>query len=390
MKARRFMLGAAAGIAAGYAAVRTIDALREARRTSVASSDDSAAYGRTRRALALAGTVRSLAATAAFAYGPLGAWTDRLTSRVPRAFSPALFAGVASIGASVADLPVAFAEDYAVERRYGLTTQTPAAWLAEYAKSAALATAVTAAFGGFGGALLRRAPRTWPLIACAATFPLLIAANVVIPMYVLPMFNSFVPLGGELEDRLRALAARYGVGDASILRMDMSRQTTKANAFVTGVGRSRRIVLGDTLVERFPADEIEFVVAHELGHYLSRDTWRMIFVTQAMAAALFALAARRVRAHDLERSSIELARVVALLSFGAQVLQPAMAAFARSREWAADRFAVEATRDAAAGANAFRRLRDQNRAEERVPTWYHVLFDTHPTLGDRIEALEHR
>ncbi len=81
---------------------------------------------------------------------------------------------------------------------------------------------------------------------------------------------------GSLEERLRRLAARFGVGDAAILRMDMSRQTRKANAFVTGIGRTHRIVLGDTLIEAFPEDETEFVVAHELGHYVNKDTWRLI------------------------------------------------------------------------------------------------------------------
>ena len=79
---------------------------------------------------------------------------------------------------------------------------------------------------------------------------------------------------GSLEERLRALATRFGVGDADILRMDMSRQTRKANAFVTGIGRTHRIVLGDTLIDGFEPSEIEFVVAHELGHYVSKDTWR--------------------------------------------------------------------------------------------------------------------
>ena len=104
--------------------------------------------------------------------------------------------------------------------------------------------------------------------------PLFVLANLIVPVYILPLFNKFEPLTGPLEVRLRALATRFGVGDAEILRMDMSRQTKKANAFVAGIGSTHRIVLGDTLIDKFEPDEIEFVVAHELGHYVTRDTWR--------------------------------------------------------------------------------------------------------------------
>ncbi len=108
-------------------------------------------------------------------------------------------------------------------------------------------------------------------------------ANVIVPIYILPLFNTFEPVDGSLEARLRRLATRFGVGDAAILRMDMSRQTRKANAFVTGIGRTHRIVLGDTLIASFPENETEFVVAHELGHYVNRDTWRIIAVGEVLA-----------------------------------------------------------------------------------------------------------
>ena len=135
----------------------------------------------------------------------------------------------------------------------------------EYAKSALIASGVTAFLATLLGAAVRRAPRRWPWLASLGTLPLFVAANVIVPLYVLPLFNAFEPVQGSLEERLRRLAARFGVGDAAILRMDMSRQTRKANAFVTGIGRTHRIVLGDTLIEAFPENETEFVVAHELG-----------------------------------------------------------------------------------------------------------------------------
>lgn len=241
------------------------------------------------------------------------------------------------------------------------------------------------------GALVRRMPRTWPIAASIGTFPLLVLANLIVPIYILPLFNRFEPLTGPLEVRLRALATRYGVGEADILRMDMSRQTKKANAFVVGVGSTHRIVLGDTLIEHFTPDEIEFVVAHEIGHYVMRDTWRMTGIAQALATTLFLTAQLAVGNQDsaaLRDRPLLLARIYAVMAIGTQALRPLLLWFSRSREWAADRFALETTQDPSSGSAAFRRLRDQNLAEDSVPGWYEIFFSSHPNLGARIDALD--
>ncbi|HXO17548.1 MAG TPA: M48 family metalloprotease, partial [Candidatus Dormibacteraeota bacterium] len=184
---------------------------------------------------------------------------------------------------------------------------------------------------------------------------------------------------------------RFGVGNAEILRMDMSRQTRKANAFVTGIGRTHRIVLGDTLIGVFPENEIEFVVAHELGHYVNKDTWRMIALGEIMSTALFLIA--NAAASERERDELRghpllILRIYAAMLVATQALRPLLFAFSRSREWAADRFALAATRDPAAGAAAFRRLREQNLADDDPPSWYELFFASHPSLRARIGALE--
>ena len=173
--------------------------------------------------------------------------------------------------------------------------------------------------------------------------------------------------------------------------MDMSRQTRKANAFVTGIGRTHRIVLGDTLIDGFEPREIEFVVAHELGHYVKRDTWRSIAVGELLVTVLLAIAhafTPRAKRDELRDRPLLIARLYATMLFAGQALRPLLFAFSRSREWAADRFALEATRDPAAGAAAFRRLRDRNLADADPPAWYEALFSSHPSLRRRIEALD--
>ena len=386
-----FLLGLGAGVVAGYAVARTFEALAPARDRTAVAKKDASAYALSRRRLEVAGVVRGLAGSLSFAYGPLAKSLDDATSRAPRWLRPALFAAPLSLAGAVLDLPVSYVEGYELERRFGLSEQTQADWLTEYAKASLLSAGLTTLVASLFGIAVRHAPKRWPLFASLGALPLFVLANIVVPLYVLPLFNTFEPVTGPLEERLRALAGRFGVGDAEILRMNMSRQTRKANAFVTGIGNTHRIVLGDTLIEAFPDEETEFVVAHELGHYVHKDTWRLIGLAEALAIALFLIAQgstpRRDR-EELRYRPLLLLRFYAAMSLATQVLRPLLLAFSRSREWAADRFALDATHDAASGAAAFRRLRDQNLADEDPPDWYEIFFSSHPSLRARIAALE--
>lgn len=352
---------------------------------------DARRYGRLRRSLLVAGLARSTIGVAAFAFGLAPAIGGALCGR-PRAvalagtFLPALAAG------TILGLPVDFIENYELERRFGLSEQTAGHWLRDQLKGAAVSDAIAAALALGAGEIVYRAPRSWPWIAAVLTVPFMVFAGIVAPVYLMPLFNTFEPLAGPLEVRLRRLAARYGAGDAAILRVDMSKQTRKANAYVTGLLGTHRIVIGDTLLATFTDDEISFIVAHELGHYVRRDMWRGVATGAAAAFALLPAAAEaarraappRVAQHD----AAGLALVLFFVSAGSVVTYPAFAALSRRREWAADRFALEATGDAAAGAAAFRRLRDQNLAEDEQPRWMETLFATHPSLKRRVAALD--
>lgn len=386
MKVQQFLLGAAAGLAGGYAATRAFEASKTLRGADAPQARDAAAYGALQRALTIAAIARSLAGSVSLAYGPFGARLERGVARLPEWLRPMVFAGEVSLLEALADLPVDFAEGHCVERRYGLSEQSAASWLSDYAKQIAIGTAVVSLLSGGLAAIVRKFSTAWPYASSAAVFPLLVIANVVIPLYVMPLFNTYEPLTGPLEKRLRALAARYGVGDADILRMNMSKQTKKANAFVIGIANTHRIVVGDTLVEHFPEEEIEFVVAHELGHYVARDTWRMIAAGQLSAMAI--LFGASFAEHGDTQDTRTLARMQLWATLISHLIRPAISGFARSREWAADRFALETTRAPLVGASAFRRLRDQNLAEDEQPAWYEFIFSTHPSLKARITALE--
>ena len=230
----------------------------------------------------------------------------------------------------------------------------------------------------------------WPWIAIAGLPALLAFANVVAPTFIMPLFNKYLPLEGAARARIRELASRYGVGGATILRFDMSRQTKKANAFVTGVFGTERIAIADTLLDEFADDETLFVVAHELGHYVKRDPWVSIALGTALMAIplLAANSAVRRTADPCRRPGVDGMRVGFYVSVGQLAALPIANAFSRMIERRADRFAVAATNDPASGARAFRRLREQNLAEDEGPLWSELLFSSHPSLGSRIAALD--
>jgi STE24 endopeptidase len=382
---RRFLLGFAGGFVLGYTAVRTFEALRDLRAPRGALEQNPREYGAQRRALMVAGIARSAAglAVAAFDLAP----RLQSTSEHRRLRRMALLT-TSMIASSVLDLPIDYAEGHVLERRYALTQQTAPSWLADHAKQLGVTIVILMPLVELLCWVIDRAPRLWTLIAAAGVAPLLILANLVAPTYIAPLFNEFEPLEGALTDRLRALAGRYGVGDAAILRMNMSRQTTKANAYVTGLFGTHRIVIGDTLLGDFTDDEVTFVVAHELGHYVSRDTWRLIALGTVTAGATLFISRTLAERPDSPLSSVAgLARLLFWGTVTSLVLLPITTAAARNRERAADRFAISATGDPVSGVAAFERLREKNLAEDEQPRWMEVIFSTHPSLRSRIERL---
>jgi Zn-dependent protease with chaperone function len=385
----RLALGAATGFALGYATVRAAQALRDLRAPYPArAARDPRRYGTERRALALAGAARGVAGLAVTAFliaDPL----DCALRPLPRSLRAPAFALAALALDAARDLATDYVEGYVVERAYGTSDQSARGWLVDQAKGTAVAAAVTALLVALADAVVLRAPRRWPLIAIGATPPLLAVATVIAPTFVMPLFNRYEPVTGELERRIRALAGRYGVGDAAILRFDMSRRTKRANAFVTGVLGTERIALADTLVDSFADDETLFVVAHELGHYVRRDPWLGIaLATGAISITLLAAdAALRATTKRGLTSPAQGARLAFYATLAQLALTPLMNAASRAMERRADTFALAATGDPDAGMRAFRRLGEQNLAELEPPRWAELLFASHPSLASRIRAL---
>ena len=359
-------------------------------------------YSRIRQWLTLAGMLWSgLMSIAVLATG-LSARLRDLAARVaPGRLGPVMpYTAAISALSFLASLPLSYLSGHVVERRFGLSNQGVRAWLADQLKGLAVGLALSAPLAQGVYWVIRRYPRSWWAVLSAVTVPLSVVLGSLAPVLILPIFNKFEPLRDRaLGERIKTLAAAQGVAVAGVLQMDMSRQTSKANAFFTGFGRTKRIVLGDTLLDAFTPDEVEVVVAHELGHQVHRDLWKLVgagslvtvattYIVQRLAPPLLARVGPRLGLDlDRERGVGDVAApALLLLAGGASLaLSPLHNAWSRRLvEHAADRYALELTRAPDAFITAMRKLGRMNLADPAPPALDKYLLYSHPPLRERI------
>jgi len=313
----------------------------------------------------------------------------RPPSRLRRPFRRPVLAGAGvaaaiSVALTVAGLPVS-----AVSRErakdVGLVTQDWVGWLGDVA----LGTAIDAVMVGAGGALLvfgmRRFGRRWWAPAAGLVVAFGVAITYLSPIVLDPLFNRFEPLPrGQLRSDVVELARAAGVDVGEVYEMDASRRTTAANAYVAGLGRTKRVVLYDTLVRDFERDEVSLVVAHELGHVNHRDVPRgLLYLAIVAPFGMFAVA----RLGERWAAGPGPAAVPAVV-LAVSIMLPAVTAvsnqLSRAVEARADRYSLELTGAPRALIDFQRRITIQNVSDPDPPAWSHALFGTHPTAIERI------
>ena len=294
----------------------------------------------------------------------------------------ALVVGVTAVAA----LPLSFWRGYVYERRWGFSTQGLGGWLADRAKSVAIAVVLTSLPVLTLVALARALPRAWPLVAVPAAALLVLALGTLAPVLLEPLFNRFAPLAdAELAAELRALAERAAVPVRDVLVADASRRTRKENAYVSGLGRTRRVVLYDTLLARADPREIRLVVAHELGHRRARHVAKAIVLAMAGAAVAIVVYWALVDDAADPRATPFLLLLVSVLELAAL---PVVSAVSRRWEREADRFSLDLTRDAHAFERAHRELAASNLSDLDPPRALYLLLFSHPTPPERLAAAE--
>lgn len=295
------------------------------------------------------------------------------------------------------DLPLGYYSGFILPHRYELSTQTLKGWVVDQVKGIAV--------GGVLGLLvieiiyyvLRLSPDLWWLWAgLILLFFNVVLANLA-PVLLMPLFFKFVPLEEEHADlvgRLMSLAEKAETRVRGVYKFDMSRRTKAANAAITGLGNTRRIILGDTLINEFTNDEIETVLAHELGHQVHRDIPIGILVESVITLVGLYLASLVLNwgVAVFGFSSISDVAAMPLLAvvigvYGL-VTMPLGNAYSRQRERRADEYALTVTGKGAAYASALTRLANQNLAEADPEPWVEVLLYSHPALNKRIAMAE--
>lgn len=296
---------------------------------------------------------------------------------------------------AVVGLPLSiWAHERAVD--VGLSTQAFSPWLVDVAKSTAIGALLAALAGLLALALIRRFPRRWWIPAAGAVAVFAVIGSYLWPVVVDPLFNRFEPLPrGPLRAEVLALADRAGVDVGQVYRVDASRRTSAINAYVVGIGHSKRVVLYDNLIDGYPRDQVRSVVAHELGHVDGRDVPRgLLFVFIVAPAGMFLvqrLAERTARGAlpdgDAARAGPQALPAVALsVGLVAFALTCAGNALSRPVEAHADAFALKLTNDPRASIALDRSLAVRNLGDPDPPSLYQLVFGTHPTTVQRIGA----
>lgn len=307
-----------------------------------------------------------------------------------RDLDPAGWAGAAAAWAALVvvaldlvSLPLDLWSGWSRERRWGFSTQTLAAWLADRAKAIGVEL-VLAAAGWLGLVALARAlPGRWVVPAAAAAALVLLFLSFVAPVVLEPLFNRFRPLEDEaLADRLRALAARAGAPVREVLVADASRRTTKVNAYVSGLGASRRVVVWDTLLAAEDEAGVGLVVAHELGHRRLRHVAKFSAVAMAIAAAVVVL----VRLAIPHPAGADLPDAVLVLIGAEAVVAPFFNALSRRFERQADRFALDLTREPATFVRVMAGLARRNLSDLTPPRLAYLFLFSHPTPPERLRT----
>ena len=358
-------------------------------------------YHRTKLILSLVSTGLEWAYLLLLVLTPLAARLVELTRLNDNPYLHFLLFGLAAgLIAQVFSLPLSFTSGYIVEHRYDLSNQSVAAWVWERLKGLLVGGALGLPLALIFYACLRSFGADWWLPVGVVVFLFAVVLGRLAPILIFPLFYRFEPLTNDypLKARIEHLCGSVGLNVAGVYRFNLSKTTKKANAAFTGLWRAKRVLLADTLLDQFPEEEIEAVVAHELGHFRLRHIWKGMALGMVLTfIGLFGVARIHAGLSGGEVASlVTLPWLALLLSVYGFVTGPLSNAYSRRHEFAADRYSVELLGDnqaLASGPSAalrasLERLAELNLADRDPHPVVEFLFHSHPSIKRRLAALE--
>ncbi|MEZ4692418.1 MAG: M48 family metallopeptidase, partial [Ignavibacteria bacterium] len=303
-----------------------------------------------------------------------------------------IFLGIIGVGQGLINFPLDFYSGYILEHKYDLSNQTIAGYFKEKLKGFVLGIVIGIPLMLAFYYILSNSGEMWWLVLGIVMFVFSILLGRIAPTVIMPLFYKFVPVENEdIKNRLLELCKKTGVKVQGIFTFDMSKNTKKANAAFTGMGKSRRIILGDTLMNNFSVSEIETVFAHEVGHYTKRHIFKMMTVSTLVTFLGLFITAKLYEASLGYFGFSAVNEIAALpllflyLSLYGLVTTPISNIQSRMYEWEADTFALETTKDRGSFISAMEKLAEQNLADKTPNKVIEFLFHSHPSLEKRIQ-----
>ena len=289
--------------------------------------------------------------------------------------------------------PIAYYSGFVLPHRYGLSTMSLKSWLGDLFKGLGLGLVLEVLAIEFVYLLLAIQPQTWWLWVALAMLFFSVVMAILAPVLIFPIFYKFTPLPeGELTKRLLALAERAHTRVRGVFTMQLSKKTTAANAALMGLGNTRRIVVGDTMLDRYTPDEIEVVLAHELGHHVHHDIWKLILSQSILTlGGLYLVNIVLHWAVDTEHIYSGLADpatlplLLALMGAFGLIVMPIGNGLSRAIEFQADEYALQATSMVEPFRSAMTRLANQNLSDVEPSPIIEFLFHDHPSINKRLK-----
>jgi len=343
-------------------------------------------------------TLLGLLVPALFLFTGFSARIRNLARRVGRKwfFTIAVYFVLFSLASCLLTLPWSYYTEFVRQHAYGLSNQTLGKWASDTVKGLLVGLVVGALFVWVPFLLLKRSPRRWWLYTALAAVPFIVLMLLVTPVWVEPLFNEFGPMKDKaLEADILALADRAGIEGGRVFEVNKRVDTEAVNAYVTGFGETKRIVLWDTILAKLDRREVLFVMGHEMGHYVLGHIPQSIgFIALVILVTLYG--AHRTAGWFIARfrsrfgfESLSDVAALPLLLLLANVFSlavtPAVMAHSRHQEHQSDRFGLEITRDNHAAATAFVKLQAENLGNPRPGLLYKLWRSSHPPLGERID-----
>ncbi|MBE0415696.1 MAG: M48 family metallopeptidase [Dehalococcoidia bacterium] len=314
----------------------------------------------------------------------------------PKPLQVALYFATLMICLGIVSAPLSFYGGFVLPRRFGISTQNLRGWLLDEAKGGVLGLLLGIGVMVFIYWLLGSFPDLWWLFAACFLILLTVVMTNLAPIIIVPLFYKLEPLADEgLMERLVRLAERAKTKVRGVFTINLSSKATSGNAALMGLGNTRRIVLGDTILDRYSPEEIEAIMAHELGHHVHRDIAKLIALQSATILAGFYLVhlVLRVSVPYFDFNGIDDVAAFPLLALVAGafalLLEPLSNAYSRYQEGSADEYALALTDNPEGFITVMTKLTNQNLSEAQPSRWVELLFYDHPPYFKRVARAQH-